>query len=234
MKNKKTIWIILLVFVLLLGGAYLLYNILGQKVRPDQLVVQNPPADSGKESSTGAEGENDADAEPEGKNDTDTEAEGDNGAEAEGEDDTDAEPEKAMAPDFTVYDLEGNEVRLSDYVGKPIVLNFWASWCGPCQMEMPDFHEKYLTLKDDVHFLMVNMTDGSRETVDTASAFIEKQGYSFPVFYDKDSDAAATYGVYSLPTTYFIDSEGYAVAHAAGAIDGETLQRGIDMVLESE
>lgn len=232
MKNKKTIWIILLVFVLLLGGAYLLYNILGQKVRPDQLVVQNPPADSGKESSTGTEGENDAEAE--GENDAKSEAEGEDDAEAEGEDDADAEPEKAMAPDFTVYDLEGNEVHLSDYVGKPIVLNFWASWCGPCQMEMPDFHEKYLTLKDDVHFLMVNMTDGSRETVDTASAFIEKQGYSFPVFYDKDSDAAATYGVYSLPTTYFIDSEGYAVAHAAGAIDGETLQRGIDMVLESE
>lgn len=224
MKNKKTIWIILLVFVLLLGGAYLLYNILGQKVRPDQLVVQNPPADSGKESSTGAEGENDAEAE--GENDAKSEAEGEN--------DTDAEPEKAMAPDFTVYDLEGNEVHLSDYVGKPIVLNFWASWCGPCQMEMPDFHEKYLTLKDEVHFLMVNMTDGSRETVDTASAFIEKQGYSFPVFYDKNSDAAATYGVYSLPTTYFIDAEGYAVAQAAGAIDGETLQRGIDMVLESE
>lgn len=238
MKNKKTIWIILLVFVLLLGGAYLLYNILGQKVRPDQLVVQNAPADSGKESSTGAEGENDVEAEPEGKNDTNAaaepEGENDTDAEPEGENDTDAEPEKAMAPDFTVYDLEGNEVHLSDYVGKPIVLNFWASWCGPCQMEMPDFHEKYLTLKDDVHFLMVNMTDGSRETVDTASAFIEKQGYSFPVFYDKDSDAAATYGVYSLPTTYFIDSEGYAVAHAAGAIDAETLQRGIDMVLESE
>lgn len=232
MKNKKTIWIILLVFVLLLGGAYLLYNILGQKVRPDQLVVQNPPADSGKESSTGAEGENDADAE--GENDAKSEAEGENDADAEGEDDADAEPEKAMAPDFTVYDLEGNEVHLSDYVGKPIVLNFWASWCGPCQMEMPDFHEKYLTLKDDVHFLMVNMTDGSRETVDTASSFVEEQGYSFPVLYDKDSDAAAAYGVRSIPTTYFIDAKGYAVAQVAGAIDAETLQKGIDMALESE
>lgn len=232
MKNKKTIWIILLVFVLLLGGAYLLYNKLGQKVRPNQLVTQDAPGDK--------DGKNDADTEEEngaeGENSTETDGENGTGADgnndAEGENDT--EPEKAMAPDFTVYDLEGNEVHLSDYVGKPIVLNFWASWCGPCQMEMPDFNEKYLKLGEEVHFLMVNMTDGSRETVDTASAFIEKQGYSFPVFYDKDSDAAATYGVYSLPTTYFIDAEGYAVAQAAGAIDAATLQRGIDMVTEGE
>ena len=77
----------------------------------------------------------------------------------------DAEPEKVAAPDFTVYDGTGTEVRLSDYVGKPIVLNFWASWCGPCQSEMPEFDAAYEELGEDIHFLMVNMTDGSRETV---------------------------------------------------------------------
>lgn len=145
----------------------------------------------------------------------------------------DGEEEKTFAPDFTVYDIEGNEVQLSDYFGKPIVLNFWASWCGPCQMEMPDFQEKYLELGEEVHFLMINMTDGSRETKETASGFIEEQGYTFPVFYDTETNAAAAYGAYSLPTTYFIDAEGYAVAQAKGAIDGETLQRGIDMISES-
>ena len=140
------------------------------------------------------------------------------------------EPEKMKAPDFTVYDADGNEVHLTDFVGKPIVLNFWASWCGPCKMEMPDFNEKYLELGEEVQFLMINMTDGSRETVAIASEFIKESGYSFPVFYDTKMDAANTYGAYSLPMTFFIDAEGYPVARATGAIDGETLMRGIDMI----
>ena len=142
---------------------------------------------------------------------------------------TDEEQQLAKAPDFAVYDASGNKVNLSDYFGKPIVLNFWASWCGPCQSEMPDFHEKYQELGDEIHFLMVNMT-GGRETLSSAKAFISEKGYTFPVFYDTDSDAASTYGVYSLPTTYFIDAEGCAIAQATGAIDADTLQRGIDMI----
>ena len=137
--------------------------------------------------------------------------------------------QQVQALDFTVYDLQGQPVTLSQFAGKPIVLNFWASWCGPCKMEMPDFQEQYDALGNDVQFLMINMTTG-RETMDTATAFLEESGYTFPVYFDTQADAAQTYGAYSLSTTYFIDANGYAVAQATGALDAATLQKGIDMI----
>ncbi len=135
------------------------------------------------------------------------------------------------APDFTVYDADGKAVKLSDFYGKPTVVNFWASWCSPCKMEMPDFEEKYNEQGDKVNFLMVNMTDNSRETVKIASEFIASQGYTFPVYYDTEQSAAIAYSVYSLPTTYFIDASGNIVTYASGAINAETLQTGIDMIM---
>jgi thiol-disulfide isomerase/thioredoxin len=140
--------------------------------------------------------------------------------------------ERPKAPDFTVYDADGKAVKLSDYFGKPIVLNFWASWCGPCKMEMPDFQKKYLELGNEVQFLMVNAT-GGRETVESAKSFLAGTEYTFPVLFDADADASATYSVYYLPTTYFIDAQGHLVARAISAIDAETLQRGIDMITAS-
>lgn len=143
-----------------------------------------------------------------------------------------AKEEKHLVPDFTVYDGAGGAVRLSDFRGKPVVLNFWASWCGPCQSEMPDFNAAAERLSGEVVFLMVNLTDGYQETVDSASAFIREQGYTFPVYYDTDMEAATAYGVSSVPATYFIDAEGYGVARAMGAIGAEDLQTGIDMIYQ--
>ena len=205
MKNKNTLLVIVLVFALLIGGAYVLYDRLGQEVAAEQMIVHATPQPTEEvipESEPAAENES-ADHE---------------------------EAEAIIAPDFQVYDKDGNTVHLSDFFGKPIVLNFWASWCGPCQSEMPDFNEKYAELGGDVHFVMVNMTDGGRETVETASAFIEKNGYDFPVLFDTKSEAAMTYGAYSLPTSFFINAEGHVIAQAVGAIDAATLQRGIDMI----
>lgn len=193
MKNKKTLLIFALAFVLLIGGAYALYSYLGKDMAPDQLATQNETSQtSGTESS---------------------------------------DPEKVKVPDFTVYDQEGNQVKLSDFYGKPIVLNFWSSNCGPCRIEMPHFNEKYDELGEEIHFLMVNVTDGSWDTKETASAFIEDEGYTFPVYYDTDSSASTNYRIYSLPTTYFIDAEGYGIAQASGAISKEILEKGISMIL---
>ena len=203
--------IVILALVILIGGAWLLYTQLSEELAPNQLAVQDSVDTSPAETPDNEPNNEMEDAPQQQSEDTET--------------------QKILAPDFTVYDLEGNAVQLSDFIGKPVVRNFWASWCGPCQSEMPDFNEAYAELGEDVHFLMINMTDGSRETVDTASAFIEEQGYLFPVYYDTDFDAAITYGVYSLPSTLFIDAEGYGIAQAVGAIDRETLQRGIDLIL---
>lgn len=139
--------------------------------------------------------------------------------------------EKDPAPDFTVIDAGGNEVKLSDFRGKkPVVVNFWASWCAPCQSEMPDFEAAYNEYKDEIEFLMVNMTDGSRETIETAKTFIEESGYTFPVYFDTDSEAALTYEVYSIPVTYFIAKDGSISARATSAISDTVLQRGIDLI----
>ncbi|MBE6969684.1 MAG: TlpA family protein disulfide reductase [Ruminococcaceae bacterium] len=136
------------------------------------------------------------------------------------------------APDFTVYDAEGNAVRLSDFKGKPVVLNFWASWCGPCKSEMPDFNEVWQEYGDDVQFMMINMTDGYQETMEKASAYMEGQGFDFPVYYDSEQNAAVVYGVMSIPTTFLIDAEGRAVGWAAGAIAGDVLRDAIRTMME--
>lgn len=139
------------------------------------------------------------------------------------------EDQRAEAVDFTVEDSGGGEARLSDYFGKPLVLNFWASWCGPCKSEMPDFDAVYQELEGEVEFLMVNVTDGSRETLESAKAYVAEQGFTFPVFYDTQLEASIAYGVQGLPTTFFIDEEGYVVAWGNGMLDRATLEKGIEM-----
>ena len=144
-----------------------------------------------------------------------------------------AAPERVAAVDVPLYDAEGNEIRLAEYLGeKPLVMNFWATWCPYCLQEMPHFQEQYEALGDQVQFLMIDVADGSRETVSAGAAFIEKEGYTFPVLYDTSLNASYTYGASALPLTYFIDAEGYVVTAYRGALTAELLQMGIDMLLE--
>lgn len=156
---------------------------------------------------------------------------GEGTASGEGQD-ASAENSVQQAPDFTVTDYDGEEVMLSDYFGKPIVVNFWASWCPPCKAEMPDFEEAYKT-HSEVQFLMVNMT-GGRETLESAKEHVESQGYTFTVLFDTEYSAAYAYYVNSLPATYFIDAEGNLIAYATGMLDAETLEKGIAMIADPD
>ncbi len=136
------------------------------------------------------------------------------------------------APDFTVLDRNSNEVKLSDFLGTPVVLNFWASWCGPCQSEMADFNETAARYAGQVQFMMVNLTDGGRETVDTATAFVDGKGYTFPVFFDTRYSASAAYGVTGIPATYFISADGHVLARGSGPLNSAALEQGIGMIME--
>ncbi len=140
--------------------------------------------------------------------------------------DTDPKPEPA--PDFTVLDRDGNEVKLSDLRGKPVVVSFWASWCGVCKTGMPDFEEAYTAYGDNVHFMMVNLTAGS-ETQDVARTYIEEKGYTFPIYFDTEMSAASAYGVNAVPVTYLVDAEGNLVAYGQGRLGLDGIEQGIEM-----
>ena len=98
-------------------------------------------------------------------------------------------------------------------------------------MEMPDFDDAYAQYGEDIQFLMVNLTDGNRETVEGAKAFVEEQGFAFPVYFDTEYNAAMAYNASSIPATYFIDADGNIAGYARGAIGADTLQVGIDLIL---
>lgn len=147
------------------------------------------------------------------------------------EESADSDPD-SLAPDFTVLDMAGNEVNLSDYFGKPIILNFWATWCGPCKSELPAFNNMYEKYKNDVHFLFINLTDGSRETIDGVTQFMEDEGYTFPVYFDTNMEAATKYGAYSIPTTFLIDNEGIPVHSQMGAMPEEAIEQLITTLID--
>lgn len=160
-------------------------------------------------------------------------------AEKQAEADEDAAQEEkeateyAEAPDFTVWNQDGNQTSLKEILeGKPAVINFWTSKCPPCREEMPDFEEMYQEMKDQVQFIMVDGVGCMGETEESGRAYVEEQGFTFPVYYDKEMDAVINYGIQAFPTTYILNSEGRLVTGGSGMISRETLQELLDEVME--
>lgn len=135
-------------------------------------------------------------------------------------------PDTSWAKDIVLFDKDGNEINLADFTGKPVILNFWATWCGYCIAEMPDFEEAYKEYGDEIQFIIVNTDDGIKK----GEEFIASKGYTFPTYYDLESYAAIAYGITSIPRTIAIDKNGNVLYNQPGKLTAASLQDIIDKI----
>lgn len=132
-----------------------------------------------------------------------------------------------QAPDFVLEDMEGNKHRLSDYEGQGVFLNFWGTWCKPCEKEMPYMNNQYKEFKDKgVQVLAVNVS----ESKFLVNRFISKHGLEFPVVIDKNGDVLNAYGVDPLPTTFLINPDGKVERVLTGTMTEEDVKKYMESI----
>lgn len=212
--KKKTV-ILLVLFAVILAGAFAGYSVLSERYEPGSQTA-------GDQSSSV----------PLGNTDNVTAS-----AETEKKETVSVPPKekKDPAPDFSVEDMNGDFVSMSDLLdGRPMIINFWASWCGPCCSELPHFDSAYAEYGDRITFMMVDLADGRNERVSSVKNFLEYNGFSFPVYFDSRFRATNAYGIYSIPLTVFIDPEGNIVEKQIGSMSGPTLTEKIKSLLGDE
>lgn len=148
--------------------------------------------------------------------------------EAEPEEEEEAAEEVKTIPaiDFTLKDQYGNTHTLSDYKGKTVFLNFWATWCSPCRAEMPDIQKLYEEFQqEDVVILGVAAPNLGREKSEEGiKGFLEENGYTYPVVMDTEAEAFQAYGINSFPTTFMIDKDGNVFGYIPGQLSEETMR----------
>lgn len=140
-----------------------------------------------------------------------------------------SETEVFPAMDFTLKDQFGNEHTLSDYKGKTVFLNFWATWCGPCRSEMPDIqklYEAYDTEGEDAVIILGVAAPGLGQEKDEAGikAFLDENGYTYPTVMDTTGELFAQYGISSFPTTFMIDRDGNIFGYVSGALNEDMMK----------
>jgi len=123
------------------------------------------------------------------------------------------------APDFELQAISGQTVRLSDLNGKPVVINFWATWCGPCVREMPAL-QKYQNRHPDL--VVLGLNEG--ESVEVVKAFIDKMNFTYQILLDEKTQVAPQYQVMIMPTTYFVDENGIVLARHFGYMGEDQLK----------
>lgn len=132
-----------------------------------------------------------------------------------------------LAPGFTLTSMQGEEISLADYQGKPVVLNFWATWCPPCRAEIPHFQDA--AVKYNGQAVIVGVDQG--EPLSLVSDFANQFGVTYPMLLDPDNDVNRQYQVRALPTTLFIDANGVVREVFTGIINGAVLEDRIEQLL---
>ncbi|GAX90216.1 TlpA family protein disulfide reductase [Effusibacillus lacus] len=135
------------------------------------------------------------------------------------------------APDFTLNDMQGNPVKLSDLKGKRVLVNFWASWCPPCQAEMPELVAKSEKYKDKIVFLGVNLTSQDPKA-DGPKKFVEKFNVKYPNLMDVKGEVGSLYQVTGIPTTITIGADGVIVDRHMGGMSGDQMEQMIQNLLK--
>lgn len=134
----------------------------------------------------------------------------------------------ALAPDFTLTTLGGNQITLSELRGQPVIINFWATWCGPCRQETPHFQEFYEQHGEQVVMLGINQ----KESLTQINGFVEEFGMTYPVLLDENGSVYNDYQVFGLPTTWFVNPDGVLVSVAPGGITTAFLEDQFQRSLE--
>lgn len=206
MKNKMK-------FTALFSAAVLLFSIAQTPCSAAQKSTEAAQKEESAMSKDASEASDEGDSKEKDQNDTQESADSD------------------KLPDFTVMDQSEEMTNLYEHFGKPLVINFWATWCGPCTTELPEFQEAYEKYGEEIEFMMVNLTDGQNDTLESVKEFVEENGYEFPVYFDVNYDATMKYGISSIPLSLFMDEEGYLKDYQVGMITKEDLTEKIENLL---
>ncbi|MFH5834692.1 TlpA family protein disulfide reductase [Proteiniclasticum sp. C24MP] len=200
-KYSFILWI--LIFVLVIGGGYYFIEKFGGEETLEPVVEEPQEEAAGEDTSSEEPAETDAISELRVKT--------------------------PFTPDFTVLNGDGEEVSISEYRGKKVIINFWASWCPPCIREMPEFQALHNELNEEETILLaINLTDGQRETKTLADNFLAENDLDLNVLYDTVGNAFYEFNVTSIPQTFFLDEDGSVQYSILGMTNKETL----DAVLE--
>ncbi|MCT1403069.1 TlpA family protein disulfide reductase [Paenibacillus sp. p3-SID867] len=127
-----------------------------------------------------------------------------------------------QAPNFSLQALDGQTYSLQGLKGKPVVINFWASWCGPCKIEAPELVRLYDKYRARIEIYAVNVT--ASDSIEGAKAFAKDYGFQFPVLIDEKGEVAQKYAIRPIPTTLFVNSEGIIIEQVIGLVDPQTME----------